>query len=254
LHEIKEGEADKTIELLTPEYGKILVHCKGVCKHTSKNFALAQTFNYGDFIIDNSKAGYYLSEGNIIENFHSKINSMETMALKAYIVEVIKSTTHEGDNADEILRHTLNSLWVIAYSNLPQDLVKAGFELRLAVILGYMPNLECCDVCGQEHTDGYYFDIMGGVIRGKFCIKKDTFSLDVNDRREANIIVPISHKTLEIMRQVISLPHQKGYDFAKGEINDIVKQELKNACETYLLNQIERGFDTLNFYKKLTIV
>ena len=82
--------------------------------------------------------------------------------------------------------------------------------------------------------------------------RKNTFSTIVKDAfYETGTPKPISIISLSVlatMRYIISARQERFWAFALGESEH---QMFFDVCEKYLLNQLERGFYSLDFYKSL---
>jgi DNA repair protein RecO (recombination protein O) len=266
LREVFVGEADKLVTVLSGERGRLSIYCRGVRKVTNRHFAVIQPFIYADLVVDEKPEGemFFLAESAIIDNFRTEGFTIESITLCSYIVQLTDAVTSEESPEPDMLRAALNALWAVRAGGYPLDLIKASFELRTAVICGFMPQLEACAVCGGQHDDGYFFDIMNGELRGRGCAKAkderagaagaDIFGSDILGTDifgTAVIIMSVCAQTAGLMRRIVSAAPAKALAFAKEDIPEGVREELAAVCEKFLVNQIERGFDSLDFYNRL---
>jgi DNA repair protein RecO (recombination protein O) len=121
--------------------------------------------------------------------------------------------------------------------NLPENLVKAVFELRLACLAGYQPDLFGCHVCGSQEPE--LFDISEGVLE---CGKCRSLG--------GGIRMPVNAGLLDAMRYICLCEPKKLFAFQLSNEN---LDKLASLTEAYLCAQLERGFSTLDFYKSLLI-
>ena len=131
----------------------------------------------------------------------------------------------------------LNCLFALSKLNEPEEKVKAVFELRSAVLAGYMPDLFGCHVCGNQSPDR--FDISEGMLECSGCRGMG-----------GGIRMPVNPSVLEAMRYICLCEPKKLLSFNIGQENLRI---LSNLTEAYLTTQLERGFSTLDFYKSLLI-
>lgn len=105
---------------------------------------------------------------------------IELLSLASYFAQAAEVLSQEDAGSGEVLSLTLNALYALAKLRKPQDLVKAAFELRLACIGGYEPDLTGCAVCGR--ADCGRFLVSGGCLQCLECGLGEGLSLPVSAR------------------------------------------------------------------------
>ena len=249
------GASDKIINIITPEYGRIGVFVKGGRSPGGKTTAISQLFTYGNFEIYKKNSAYWLRGGEVINPFYDLSIEIAGLALATYLCDLANELTDEGDTDEnrEILRLLLNSLYLIGRRKKDKAIIKSVFELRVAAISGYCPEVSYCAYCKEPNPDLTYLDVMGGKLictdfmskRGK----KADISKEFEDLPEASIICPISASALAAMRYIIYSPQDKIFSFNLKDESDL--HDLTKACETYILSHIGRSFDSLDFYRSV---
>ena len=154
-----------------------------------------------------------------------------------YFAQVSEVISQADVPNGELQSLVLNCLYTLAEAKLPIRLVKAVFELRVACIAGYTPDLDSC-LC-QTVSHPSFFDLSGGILMCDNCKKHNV-----------GIRHPVSNGTLDAMRYIISCDPKRMFSFVLGE--DSLMQ-LSSITEAYLVTQLERGFSTLDFFKSLLI-
>lgn len=246
------GASDKIISIITPEYGRIGVFVKGGRSPGGKTTAISQLFTYGNFEIYKKNSAYWLRGGEVINPFYDLSIEIAGLALATYLCDLANELTDEGDTDEnrEILRLLLNSLYLIGRRKKDKAIIKSVFELRVAAISGYCPEVSYCAYCKEQNPDLMYLDIMGGKLICTDCLskrgKKVNISKEFEDMPEASIICPVSSSVVAAMRYIIYAPQDKIFSFNLKDDNEI--HDLSKACETYILSHIGRGFDSLEFY------
>ncbi len=251
IRETEYGENDKMLTLLTPSLGKITVSAKGVKSIKNPHMQISQLFCYNDFVLSKKGDRYWLREAAQIENFYELQSDLEKYSLAQYFLDIAGEICVEGPDEADMMRLVLNTLFMLANGNKPQKLIKAVFELRAASISGFMPDLTGCADCSDGSSDIMYFDIINGVIRCAQCYKKasnenligfpDTYTV-------SSVISVLDVTVLAAMRYIIGTRPERIFSF---EIPEKELDDLGIVCEKYLLNQLERGFKTLDFYKEI---
>ena len=134
-------ESDKILTLLTAEHGKIAVGAKGARSIKSRVRSATELYSYGSYVLYKKGNYYWLRESELIENFFALRTDLEKMALAAYVCEVVDDSSMENMPEGDLLKLTLNTLYIISKGTKPLSLIKGAFEMRLAAQLGFMPNL-----------------------------------------------------------------------------------------------------------------
>lgn len=245
------GEYDKLLTVVTEEMGRIMVSGKAVRSLKSKHMPATQLFCYSDFVLRKSHGYYYISDSSLVESFYGLRLDLDNLALASYICDVAAEMAVEGVGDEELLRLTLNTLYALAnHTKLPRVQIKAAFELRCAAIEGFLPNLDDCAVCGAatETVRKIYLDVMNGRLLCRDCLRNVRHTDDIVDEGTAHIYLRLTPSVLEAMRFTVSAQANRYLSFtlAEDELSAFAK-----ICEKYLLNHIEHGFYTLDFYKSL---
>lgn len=249
------GASDKIINIITPEYGRIGVFVKGGRSPGGKTTAISQLFTYGNFEIYKKNSAYWLRGGEVINPFYDLSIEIAGLALATYLCDLANELTDEGDTDEnrEVLRLLLNSLYLIGRRKKERTLIKSVFELRVAAISGYCPEVSYCAYCREPNPDLMYLDVMGGKLICTDCLskrgKKADISKEFEDLPEASIICPVSSSVVAAMRYIIYAPQEKIFSFSLKDDDEF--RDLAKACETYILSHIGRGFGSLDFYNEV---
>jgi DNA repair protein RecO (recombination protein O) len=240
-------ETDRLITVYTEELGIITALARGARSLKSRKLASTQQFCYGSFVLYGREDKLWVKEASLIESFYSIRNSIEGLALAMYICEVVENVaTSEPDR--DILRLTLNSLFAISQGTYDLCKVKAGFEIRLASILGFMPDVVFCSRCGRGDGE-FFFDVMAGAMECAECHKLSALGGErLAMEHESSILCILSEAAKTALCYCIYSPLEKLFSFCVAE-DDM--RLFARAAEEYLLNHLERGFKTLNFYNEV---
>ncbi|MBR2848195.1 MAG: DNA repair protein RecO [Clostridia bacterium] len=245
------GEYDKLLTVITEEMGRIVISGKAVRSLKSKHMAATQLFCYSNFILRKSRGYYYISDSALTESFFGLRTDLDRLSLASYLCDVAAEMAVEGIGDEELLRLTLNTLYALAnHKHIPLAQVKAAFELRSAAIEGFLPNLTACDVCGAdpESVPKLSLDVMNGRLLCGDCLRNVRHTDDLVDEGTAHIYLRLTPAVLKAMRYTVESPVGKFLSFTLAESDMPI---FSKVCEKYLLNHIEHGFYTLDFYKSL---
>ena len=237
LRETEYRDTDKLLTVLTRDAGKITLKARGVRSNRSKLKGACQILTYSEFTVNDAFHGQYsIMEATSKQMFPGLRSDLELLSLASYFAQVAECVCQEDFSTPELLSLTLNCLYALGTLHLPQQQVKAAFELRVACLAGYEPELGGCAVCGAPIPDR--FNVSQGVLQ---CAGCRTELLE-------GLRLPVSGGTLSAMRYLTSCPLPRLLAF---QLSASALQELSNLTEVYLMTQLERGFSTLDFYKSI---
>lgn len=238
LREVNYKEADKILTVLTRDGGKQTVSARGCRRKNSALAAAAQLLVYSDMTLYEYRGRWSIKEAVSNRQFWGVRGDVEKLALASYLAELTELVTEEDIPAPEILSLALNSLHALDKLSKPPALIKAAFELKLLSLSGYEPLLDACAMCGREPREPH-LSLLHGVLHCAGC----------REIAEGGISPPLSPEVLTAMRHVIYGDPKRLFSF---RLTPEHLQEMGNVCEAFLLTQMERGFRTLDFYRRLT--
>ena len=252
IKECATGESDKLLTILTADKGKILVSAKGVRSLKSKNMALCRTFTYANFEYYERGGRYWLASGSINDSFFGLNSDIEALSLASYVVDVADELSGEGAPDELFLRVVLNTLYAIEKKLRPLEQIKGTFEFFAAVHAGFMPDVDTCASCKNPSSEALYLDVMNGCLICSDCLKSKNHPLTEGipeyDRFSTrNILVPLTNEVIMAIRYVSAADPKRLFSFALTKEDDV--RAFSRAGEIYLQNHLERGFDTLDFYR-----
>ena len=239
-------ESDRLITIFTREMGTVSALARGARTLKSRKMAATMQFCYSSFVLYKQGEYYHIKEAELIESFYGIRDSLSGLALASYITEVLCEVS-VAEPEENLLRLCLNSLYAISENKYPLEKIKAAFEIRAASIIGFMPDVLSCQ-CGEKHGD-FYFDIMGGGIRCYKCKNTEAKAHKEDENpHEQRILYILSEGAKMALGYCIYSPVEKIFSF---NISDEDMQLFSKAAEGYLVNQLERTFRSLEFYKEV---
>lgn len=240
-------ETDRLVTIFTEEYGAMTALARGARSLKSRKLAATMQFCYGRYVLYKREDKYWIKEAELIENFYDIRSSLEGLALSNYIAEVLSDVTVAEADKD-LLRLSLNSLYAISKGLYSVEKIKAAFEIRAASILGFMPSVLSCHICDERGGD-FFFDIMGGIIECRACHdKRERGRIEHADPHESHILCILSEGAKTAIGYCIYAPIERVFSF---NLSDEDMQLFSRAAEEYIVNQLERSFKSLEFYKSL---
>ncbi len=232
--ETKVGESDRIVTILTDRYGLIRASARGSRNLKNKLFSSTGLFCYSEFTLFIQKGNYYIDEAAIQQNFFGLRNSVEALAVAAYIAELICTLEpHRPEEISELLRLSLNSLYLLSQGSVPPLQVKAVFELRAVSETGYRPDLVACADCGKfEDKAGFWFTAQNGKLYCSRCCESQCHDPEL----PLSVVTAMRHSIYADLKKIFAftLSAQSLTQFA-------------NVTENYVLVQLDKPLKTLDF-------
>ena len=232
------NDRDALLTVLTRNHGKLTIKARGLRRKNSPLIAPCQLLAFGEFTLFEYRGMYTINEAHSLELFSQLRRDLTKLSLGTYFAQAAEVISQEDLPNPELQSLLLNCLFALAKLNEPEAKVKAVFELRAAVLAGYMPDLFGCHVCGSQTPDK--FDLSEGRLECTACRSMDS----------GGIRMPVNPTVLEAMRYICLCEPKKLLSFQIGDENLALLSQL---TEAYFTTQLERGFSTLDFYKSLLI-
>ncbi len=230
------NDTDSLITVLTENQGRLTLKARGIRRKNTPLAAPCQLLAYSEFVLFERNGMYSIKEANSIELFSSLRDDLAKLSLATYFGQAAEIVSQEDIANPELLSLVLNCLYALSKLELSCELVKAVFELRLACIAGYTPDLEGCCRCGDPFPDR--FDVSRGHLECSGCRGVDS----------GGIRMPVTGGVLDAFRYICYCDPKRLFSFQTGaETIELLSQ----LSETYLSSQLERSFGALDFYKSV---
>lgn len=215
------GEGHKIISIFSREAGKMSVMARGAKKLKSRHGAITQLFTYGQFVVyKNSQMGT-LSSGEIIDANQKLREDLEKGAFAAYIAEMAEKLSGDMEPNAMLFEQLLAALRGIAEGKAP-DIITHMVEMKMLMLSGYMPELDCCVACGRAEGE-MFLSIAGGGLLCPSCRHRDPYGIRVD---------PGTLKLLRLFRQVDL--RRLGQVEVKPATRIQLKQCMRGLMDTYL--------------------
>ncbi len=231
------GEQDKLVFALTKSNGVIKAFVRGAKNIKNQKCASTSLLSYSRLTIYKGRDSYIIGEAGTIRIFSKLRSDVRKMCLAQYFCELALTICPREQKSDAFLSLILNSLYLLSENKRSAELVKPCFEMRLASMAGYMPDLRICRDCGEYMADTMYFLPRLGVLECGNCHIKS-----------GELAIPMNPSMLTALRHTIYADDNKLFSFALSQQGlDVLNQ----VSESYLKYRFEKDFKTLTFYKTI---
>ncbi|HAN21696.1 MAG TPA: DNA repair protein RecO [Clostridiales bacterium] len=246
IRENAQGESSKLLTVLTELDGVILVKAKGARNISATNLKNVQLFACSNMLLYLKNESYTLVDAELIEDFYAVRENIESLALASYLCEVAGSVSVRGSDNSAVLQLLLNSLYALSRGMATLKHIKAVFEVRLASILGFEPEINNCDACEKtlDSVKNRVLDPENGVFMCEECSDELIESGEVDKKG----IFSVSQSIFDAFKYIFGAKSNKIFSFSLGE-KDL--DELNTLSEIYLHLRLDRKYKTLDFLKTL---
>lgn len=218
------GDFDKMLTILTPN-GKISCSAKGARRPKSQLMAGTQFLCFGEYMLFKGSSTYTLNSCDTIELFYNLRIDLNKLEYAAHITKIIQDVTDENQNTYKILQLYLNTLYVMANTDMDLKFITSIFKIRLMCLLGFKPRLDRCSTCENEQVS--YFSFKDNGLKCESCSKQDTGTIE------------ISESTKNALRYIAMTPAKKLYSF---NISDENKKQLEIIAKIYTNEKLEKEY------------
>ncbi len=237
LREVRYKEADRILTLFTLADGKLTARARGALRKGSKTAAATQQLTYSELTLFGNKGRWTVNEASVIEPLQGLREDMGKLALGCYFSECLEALSVEDQPDEALLQLGLNSLYALSRGMYEPEHIKAGFELRLMCLAGYEPNVHACALCGREEP----VDPVLGLENGGVCCRACRSA-------EFGSAAALGDQAFKALRHIVLAPAKQIFAF---KTDDTTLKSLGEAAERCLLAHTERGFSTLDYWKKV---
>lgn len=231
----KTGESDRLLTLLTRDRGVIKAFAKAANRPKNKLHMSTNLFCYGSFTFYEGTSSLKVQECDLNDSFFALQNDITALSLAQYFSELMIEAAPMETEAEDFLRLYLNCIYLLANNKLPCEKIKCVFEMRLAVLSGYMPSVVGCSKCGEFESDPMYFSLETGEL---FCYAHKAAGTNMYP---LEVITAVRHIVFSEFSAAM-------FSYKVTDKNQIT---LSKLCEKYLGGIIRKKLKTLDFYNSI---
>ncbi len=230
------GEAHAYLNALTEE-GLVTFSAYGIMSPKSKNFAACQPYTLSELVLTSKSDSLTLSQATTITHLIRQGIEFERLSLANYIVSLAGETTFTPEDAPYIYSLTCTALSLIDTTDIPDEIIKAVFELRLTSLLGFQPDFSECIICHGKLDGGFFISDEGGVVCPK-CIVP-----------EGKHKIPLTQPLIEAIEKMLSLSDKNAFGIRFSD-----PALLANFCllaERFSVEHLDCAATALSYYKNI---
>ncbi len=223
------GEYDKRVVLLTKELGKISAFAKGARRPGNHLMAAASSFAFGKFILYPGRNSYTVEKAEIKDYFREMATDIEKAYYGYYFCELADYYARENENDNEMLQLIYYAFKALIDDRIPNQLVRAVYELKMLVINGQYPEFFACANCGStERLAG--FSMLGNGLVCQECLNLKG-------------VYRVSPSTVYTLQFVVATEIKRLFSFT---VTDEVLMEIKEILGRCMEAYVDRPMKSLD--------
>lgn len=236
VREVKAGDYDKILTVVTEDLGKISVSARGVRRSGNRYSAGTQIFSYCDWVLYKGKNTYILNSCDIINPFYKIREDMTLLTYAAHMLQLFQDTTYENQPAKDSLAVLIYALTTLLHKKRTPSLIIRVFALKIVQLMGLEPFLSGCCCCGTKEINNIFFsfDQCG------FVCEKCKYTLKNT--------IQIKTGTAKALIYVLCANPREAFGF---ELSPDVLGNFAEVVDKYVDDQLDKKYSKMNFLKDI---
>lgn len=236
VREVKVGDYDKILTVVTEDLGKISVSARGVRRSGNRYSAGTQIFSYCDWVLYKGRNTYTLNSCDIIDPFYEIREDMTLLAYAAHMLQLIQDTTFENQPSKNQLMVLIYALKALLQKNRTPSLIIRVFALKIAQLSGFEPYVSGCCMCKTKEIDDIHFSFEHCGFVCEECV------------RELDDVIQIKKGTAKAIIYVLCADPQKAFEF---ELSPDVLKNFADVVDRYVDDRLEKNYSKSNFLDRI---
>lgn len=165
LRQVKTLNGRRMLLLFSRKFGKISVGTSLTEGGKNKSALAVRPFTYGRYELFKSRDSYSLNSGQVIRSFYSLGEDLDKYMAGSYVMELTEKLLAEDLPQPRLFALLLEFLENLERRSAKHDTLVMAYMVKALDIMGTMPELDSCCICGRKGADRF-FSIPGG---GMMC-------------------------------------------------------------------------------------
>ena len=177
------GEFDKRVVVLTKENGRFSAFARGARRPKSPLSAVTEPFCFGEFYVFRGRDSYTIEEVRV-ENFFPELRTdLDSLYMGLYFCEVADYFTREGMAAKAEIELLYRALTALTVKEIPPELIRRIYELRMLAISGYAPHYVEEEKCWRDDIGPWKLSETAAYTVGQILSRKlpDLFTFKLSE-------------------------------------------------------------------------
>ncbi|ADH60701.1 DNA repair protein RecO [Thermoanaerobacter mathranii subsp. mathranii str. A3] len=229
------GETDKMATLFTKNYGKLRAVAKGARRSKSRFVNAIRPFMVANYVIFEGQNYYYIDQWELIESHKNIEKDLVKFSVASYISETVNKILEENQKSEKLYQFLKHSFKAVNELQIDPLIFIVSYNLKLVSLLGYMPQLDNCIVCGKREDLKYFSNSCGGVV----CTICKNKCFDAR---------PLHEVALKAIKYFFKGDYEKLQNI---KVSGVIKEEVDKIITAYMKEHLEIELKSKDFIDKL---
>jgi len=164
LRQVKTVNGRRMLLLFSQKYGKISVGSNLTESGKNKSALPQRPFSYGRYELFKGRESYNLNRGQVIKSYYGIGEDLDKYMAASYVLELTEKLLADELPQPALFRLLLEFLDALEKRSRKQETLVEAYIVKAIDLLGTMPRLEACSVCGKAGANRYFSVEEGGMI------------------------------------------------------------------------------------------
>lgn len=219
------SDEDKMLTILTPEYGKLNILAKKAKNSKSKILPCTQFLSFSHFVLYKGSNTYRVNSSTNIEIFYEIYQDYDKLLTATEISKIVYKVARENENEYNLLKHFINTLKQISFSDKSHDFLVTVFKIRLLKQLGILPEIPDIEEIELEKEER---NMILNTDQDKIMILDE--EMKINDG------IRLHKETIYALKYILSVDLMKIYNF---NVSKKILLELKKIENIYFEKYVD---------------
>lgn len=229
LRQTKIVRGRRMVLLFSKKFGKISAGSNINEKGRSKSALAMRPFTLGRYEIYKKGDFFSINGAETMKSFYSIGENVDKYMHASYVLELVEKITPEGQPMPELFRLTEDFLVEIEAREKKFEILVLAFEVKVLKVLGYLPVLDQCAVCGAKEDVAVFSVKDGGVLCKNCCSEKELNPADT-------LIYQVDFGIVSVLNYFLSHPLSSLKKLALDEEKERTIREMLKGYRTYYLD------------------
>ena len=230
LRQVKTLNGRRMLLLFSRKFGKISVGTNITEGGKNKSALAVRPFTYGRYELFKSRDSYSLNSGQVIESFYSLGEDLDKYMAGSYVLELTEKLLADDLPQPRMFALLLDFLNTLEKRSKKHDTLVMAYMVKVLDIMGTMPELDSCCVCGCRGADRF-FSVSGS---GMICAKCAQSAAASNEP----LIYDTNFGIVNILKYFQKEPMST---FGKIALDEGILKELRAILKSYLAYHLDVG-------------
>lgn len=225
----------------TKDFGKIHGIIKGVRDSRYRYGSTLEPFSLNEILFYRRKRGgdlHQVTQVDVLDMYFDIRQDLEKLSYASYFAEALDQLVDLEESNPSLFYLLKDTLEFMSSGASPKRSARI-FELKLLMILGLIPELKSCVVCGALSPEPAYFSVTLGGVHCKSCGVSGAVASRIHT--DAKIpSLPVSKGALNFMEHVMRQPVKElNHVKVAQEVGEEVEKLLRRFVDFHLQNKLK---------------